>query len=104
MHDPRGPFTVKIVSPNHPITREMKDYDTDDELFWDTKIGNRTITPVAVATSKVHFADFSMAFEMQYNRARVFNTTLGHDVKALTVPGTAELIRRGAAWSAAILK
>ena len=27
----------------------MKDYETDDELFWDTKIGNRTITPVAVA-------------------------------------------------------
>jgi type 1 glutamine amidotransferase len=104
VHDPRGPFTVKIVSPNHPITREMKDYDTDDELFWDTKIGNRTITPVVVATSKVHFADFPMAFEMQYNRARVFNTTMGHDVKALKVPGTAELIRRGAAWSAGILK
>jgi len=104
VHDPRGPFTVKIVNPNHPITRDMKDYETDDELFWDTKIGNRTITPVAVATSKVHFADFPMAIEFQYSRARVFNTTMGHDVKALKVPGTAELIRRGAAWAAGILK
>ena len=104
VHDPRGPFTVKIVNPNHPITRDMKDYETDDELFWDTKIGNRTITPVAVATSKVHFADFPMALELQYNRARVFNTTMGHDVKALKVPGTAELIRRGTAWAAGILK
>jgi type 1 glutamine amidotransferase len=104
VHDPRGPFTVKIVSPNHPITKDMKDYETDDELFWDTKIGNRTITPVAVATSKVHFADFPMAFEMQYSRARVFNTTMGHDVKALKMPGTAELIRRGTAWAAGILK
>jgi type 1 glutamine amidotransferase len=104
VHDRRGPFMVKIVNPNHPITREMKDYETNDELFWDTKIGNRTITPIAVATSNVHFADFPMALELQYNRARVFNTTMGHDVKALRVPGTAELIRRGTAWAAGILK
>ena len=104
VHDRRGPFTVKIVNPNHPITRDMKDYETNDELFWDTKIGNRTITPVAVATSNVHFADFPMALELQYNRARVFNTTMGHDVKALKVPGTADLVRRGAAWAAGILK
>jgi uncharacterized protein len=104
VHDRRGPFTVKIVNPGHPITRDLKDYETDDELFWDTKIGNRTITPVAVATSNVHFADFPMAFELQYNRARVFNTTMGHDVKALKVPGTAQLIRRGAAWAAGVLK
>ena len=104
VHDRRGPFTVKIVNPNHPITRDMKDYETNDELFWDTKLGNRTITPVAVATSNVHFADFPMALELQYNRARVFNTTMGHDVKALKVPGTADLIRRGTAWAAGILK
>ena len=104
VHDRRGPFTVKIVNPNHPITRDMKDYETNDELFWDTKIGNRTITPVAVATSNVHFADFPMALELQYNRARVFNTTMGHDVKALKVPGTADLIRRGTAWAAGMLK
>ena len=104
VHDRRGPFTVKIVNPNHPITRDMKDYETNDELFWDTKIGNRTITPVAVATSNVHFADFPMALELQYNRARVFNTTMGHDVKALQVPGTADLIRRGTAWAAGMLK
>jgi type 1 glutamine amidotransferase len=104
VHDRRGPFMVKIVSPNHPITRDLQDFETNDELFWDTKIGNRTITPVAVATSNVHFADFPMALELQYNRARVFNTTLGHDVKALKVPGTAALIRRGTAWAAGLLK
>lgn len=97
-HDPRGPFTVKIVNADHPITKDMKDYDTDDELFWDSKLGNRIITPVAVATSKVHFADFPMAWESKYLNARVFITSMGHDVRALKVPGTAELIRRGAAW------
>jgi hypothetical protein len=58
----------------------------------------------AVATSNVHFADFPMALELQYGRSRVFNTTMGHDVKALRAPGTAELIRRGTAWAAGVLK
>jgi uncharacterized protein len=104
VHDPRGPFTVKIVNTEHPITQGMSDYQTDDELFWDTKQGNKTIVPLAVAHSKIHFMDFPMAFEEQYLQSRVFVTTMGHDVKALQVPGTAELIRRGTAWVARILK
>jgi type 1 glutamine amidotransferase len=104
VHDPRGPFTVKIVNPNHVITRGMKDYETDDELYWDTTEGNRTINPIVVAQSKVQYADYPMALTLRYKSANVFNTTLGHDVKALQVPGTAELIRRGTAWAAGILK
>ncbi len=104
VHDPRGPFTVKIANPNHPISKDMKDYETDDELFWDLKMGNRLLTPVAVAHSKVHFADFPMAWEHHYSRARVFITSMGHDVRALKVPGTAELIKRGAAWAGWILR
>jgi len=104
VHDARGPFTVRIANTEHPITRGMSDYQTDDELFWDTKMGNRSITPLAVAKSNVHFQEFPMAFELQYGQARVFNTTMGHDVRALQVPGTAELIRRGAAWVARLLK
>ena len=71
---------------------------------WDHAQGNRTIVPVAVATSNVHFQDFVMAHTQQYLRSRVFNTSLGHDVKALQMPGTAELIRRGAAWVGNVLK
>jgi type 1 glutamine amidotransferase len=104
VHDRRGPFTVKIANTTHPITRGMSDYETDDELYWDTTQGNRTIVPLAVAESNMRYQDFPMALEQQYSRARVFNTTLGHDVKALQVPGTAELIRRGAAWAANILR
>ena len=45
-----------------------------------------------------------MALTLQYGRGRVFNTTLGHDLKALQAQGTAELIRRGTAWAVGILK
>ena len=36
-----------------------------------------------------------MAFAFEYGKGRVFHTPLGHDVKAFTLPGPAELIRRG---------
>jgi type 1 glutamine amidotransferase len=44
--------------------------------------------------------DFPMALTVRYGRGRVFNTPMGHDVKALRVPEVAELIRRGTAWAA----
>ena len=100
VHDPRGAFMVKIVNPNHPITREMKDYETNDELFWDTKIGNRTITPIAVATSKVHFANFPMALDETNHRLFVgcrlpsrmvvLNTDSGDVVSKIEISGDAD--------------
>jgi type 1 glutamine amidotransferase len=104
-HDKRGPLTVRIIDANHPITRGLKDYDTDDELYWDNKMGYRPTTTLAVARSSIHEnGDFAQALTVQYGSGRVFMTPLGHDVKALQVPGTAELIRRGAAWAAGTLK
>jgi type 1 glutamine amidotransferase len=94
---------VKISNPNHPITKGMTDYQTDDELFWDTKEGNKTIVPVATAESNVHHQDFPMAFTLLYTSGRVFTTTMGHDVRALQIPGTTQLIQRGAAWVAKLV-
>jgi uncharacterized protein len=104
-HDKRGPFLVRIVDPNSPITAGMKDYDADDELYWDNKMGYRPSTTLAVARSNIHVnAEFAMALTVQYGNGRVFMTPLGHDVRAIQVPGTAELIRRGTAWAAGLLK
>jgi len=99
-HDRRGPFTIKIADPNHPITRGMKDFETDDELYYDFKDGDRPIHVLATAHSKVLDKDSPMALTVEYGKGRVFNTPLGHDVKALKVPEVGELIRRGTAWAA----
>jgi type 1 glutamine amidotransferase len=104
-HDKRGPFTVRIVDMKHPITAGLKDFETDDELYWDNKMGYRPSTTLAVARSNIHVnGDFAQAVIVQYGNGRVFNTPLGHDVKALQTPGTAELIRRGTAWAAGLLR
>ena len=104
-HDKRGPFTVRITDPANPITKGMTDYEADDELYWDNKMGYRPSTTLAVAESNIHRkAEFSMAVTVEYGKGRVFMTQLGHDVKAINIPGTAELIRRGTAWAAGALK
>ncbi len=100
-HDPRGPFKVRVVNHDHPITAGMRDFQTDDELY--TCLAGKTpITILAVAKSKVDHKDYPMAFVLNYGKGRVFHTPLGHDVRALTMPGVAELLRRGTAWAAGL--
>jgi type 1 glutamine amidotransferase len=97
-HDKRGPFTVVIANHDHPVTRGLKDFETDDELFIELQ-GDRPIEVLATAHSKITDKDHPMAFVLDYGKGRVFHTTLGHDAKALRLPGPSELIRRGAAWA-----
>ncbi len=98
-HDPRGPFTVKIVNTEHPVVRGMKDFKTDDELYVGFA-GDRPIEILATARSKKTGKDEPAAFVFQYGKGRVFHTPLGHDGKALLMPGVAELLRRACAWAA----
>ncbi|HJN07281.1 MAG: ThuA domain-containing protein [Pirellulaceae bacterium] len=100
-HDPRGLFTVKITESEHPTTRGMSDFQTDDELYIGL-VGERPVQLLATARSKLTGRDHPMAFAFQYGSGRVFQTPLGHDVKAIRTPSTAELIRRGCAWVAGV--
>ncbi|MEW6301932.1 MAG: ThuA domain-containing protein [Verrucomicrobiota bacterium] len=100
-HDPRGPFTVRITNHEHPVTRGLKDFDTDDELYT-CLTGDQPVELLAVARSKVKGSDQPMAFTHTCGKGRVFHTPLGHDARAIHSPGTAELIRRGVAWAAGL--
>jgi uncharacterized protein len=98
-HDPRGPFTVKIVEPKHPIMQGMQDFQADDELFICLK-GDRPVEVLATARSQLTGKDHPMAFVFEYGKGRVFHIPLGHDVRAIEMPGVAELLRRGSVWAA----
>ena len=99
MHAPRGPFRVEIVPSEHPITRGLASFETDDELYT-CLAGDAPIHVVAKATSKVDRKDYPMAFVLNYGQGRVFHTVLGHDARAYASPGVGELLRRGCAWTA----
>ncbi|MCU0784650.1 MAG: ThuA domain-containing protein [Verrucomicrobia bacterium] len=98
-HDPRGKFTVQIVDREHAVTRGLKDFETDDELYT-CLVGDAPIHLLAQAKSKVDHRDYPMAFTRDYGKGRVFLTTLGHDVKAFTNSCVPQLVRQGCAWAA----
>jgi type 1 glutamine amidotransferase len=100
-HDPHGRFRVDITDVDHPITRGMQPFDTDDELY--TCLGgDRPVNVLATARSKVDGKVYPMAFVLNFGKGRVFHNALGHDVKAITNPNAAELFRRGCAWAAGL--
>ncbi len=100
-HDPYGAFRVEFTKEEHPITRGMKPFETTDELYTCLD-GQPSITVLATAVSKVDKKAYPMAFVLECGKGRVFHTPLGHDVKALSTPGVAELLRRGTAWTAGL--
>jgi len=100
-HDPRGPFRVDITKLQHPITKQMQSFETEDELYT-CLTGARPIEVLATARSKVDGKIYPMAFVVSYGKGRVFHCTLGHDVTAIRNPNAAELFRRGCAWAAGL--
>jgi type 1 glutamine amidotransferase/HEAT repeat protein len=100
-HDPRGPFRVEITDVKHPITEGLKAFDADDELYT-CLAGDKPIEVLAKATSKVDKKDYPMAFVCTTGKGRVFQCLLGHDVKAMRMPGVGELYRRGCVWAAGL--
>jgi len=98
-HDPYGPFQVQFVNADHPIARGLDAFNTQDELYT-CLTGTNPISVVAEAKSPVDEKNYPMAFVSNCGQGRTFHCTLGHDVKALSVPAVQELYRRGCAWAA----
>ncbi|QEC52158.1 trehalose utilization protein [Anseongella ginsenosidimutans] len=98
-HDPRGQFTVELTDTTHPVTKGMESYVTDDELYT-CLTGSKPVALLARARSVVSHDQHPMAFTLNYQKGKVFHTTLGHDARAVQVPGTSRLLRNGVAWAA----
>jgi type 1 glutamine amidotransferase len=98
-HDPRGPFVVTPVTADHPITKGLKPFEADDELYT-CLAGDTPVELLATARSSVDHQDYPMAFVLTLGKGRIFHSPLGHDAKALGMPGVGELFRRGTAWAA----
>jgi len=100
-HDPYGSFEVRVTEPNHPITKDLKPFTTEDELYTCLD-GTTPIQVLCEATSTVDQQVYPMAFVVDGAGGRVFHCVLGHDEKAFAAPGVRELYRRAAAWAAGI--
>lgn len=100
-HDPYGEFLVRITNPTHPVTRQLNDFTTRDELYT-CLAGEPPIEVLAAATSKVDQSTHPMAFVLTPGKGRVFHCTLGHNLSALEAKGARDLYLRGTLWTAGL--
>jgi uncharacterized protein len=98
-HDPYGGFLVRILQTGHPATMDMGDFTTNDELYT-CLAGDAEIQVLAEATSNVDQKDYPMAFVRTPGKGRVFNSPLGHDLRALQSAGARKLFLQGTLWAA----
>jgi len=98
-HDAYGPFRVEITPLDHPITQGMRAWETKDELYFNQS-GDEPIEALITARAQETGKDEPLAWAYDYGQGRVFQTLLGHDAASIHAIGTAELLRRGAAWAA----
>jgi type 1 glutamine amidotransferase len=93
-----GKFMFRIEDKQHPVTAPMKDFEIQDETY------QNSICPKA----KLHSLgkcdrdkeQQSMAWVQDYEKGRIFCTTLGDNKGAWTNPNFQQLVVRGLYWSA----
>lgn len=98
-HGPRSVFESKIVDKEHPITKGLADFTTDDELYAKLQ-GNEDIHVLIQADSPWSKKTEPLIFVKNYGTGRVVHNAYGHDRKALMTPNVQKIIIRGTEWAA----
>ncbi|MDP9170582.1 MAG: ThuA domain-containing protein [Acidobacteriota bacterium] len=105
-HGARVPFQIAVRVADHPITKGLPPLwmHQGDELYNNLRGpgANMTILATAFSDPADHRSgrDEPVLMVLQYGKGRVFHTTLGHDINALSCQGFITTFQRGTEWAA----
>jgi len=105
-HGRRVPFVVTVREPDHPIVRGLPAswMHQGDELYARLRGPGRNMTVLATAYSDPDNAGSGrhepQLMVLSYGGGRVFHTTMGHDIVALSSVDFVVTLQRGTEWAA----
>ena len=110
-HGPYHAYTVTLIDREHPITKDMPaSFAEHDELYHRLSMqpNIHTLATAFDDPNNCHKAgegcgtgkDEPLIWTLSYGTGRVFQTALGHDVKAMQSAGFILTLQRGAEWAA----
>ena len=88
---------IRNVSPRHPITQNIQDFDVIDETYGASNAENNSEILLTTDHSE---SMKTMAWTRQYKNARVFCYQSGHDRAAFNNEGFQTVLLRGIQWCA----
>lgn len=99
-HGAGYPHEVLNVDPQHPAMAKFGPawFNPAGELYWIEKVWP-TAHPLATSKNKEKGNDEVCVWTNQYEKARVFGTTLGHHNETVSAPQYLDLLTRGVLWA-----
>ena len=104
-HDTQRPMIVETVAPTHPIMRGVpQKWETIPEELYVLERVWPTMTPLAQSFSVESKQTYPVMWTNTHGKAKVFVTSLGHNVEMIANPLYLDIVGRGLLWTVGHLK